>query len=352
MHSLVKNLPFSAQLKSQLQLATLEDHCLQLLQQLSKVGWPSDRRRAPEEVRPRWNVRDQVYEAEGLMFLGEKLIVPPRLRKDMLNLVHESHQGIEKSKARAREVMYWPGMTRDIENKVNRCRKWVEWRRNTQKEPLIHHEVPIRPWQKLGADLVEFRGQSYLCVVDYFSKFPEISRLQIKTASSIITHLKSIFARHGVPDELVADNTPFASRELQDFASLWGFRITTSSPRYPQSNGMSERAIGTIKQLLRKAEDPYIALLEYRNTPVSGIGLSPSQMLNRRRLKSKLPTTAKLLRPRVELDAREKLLGAQERQKFYYGRHAKPLKGLELEEMAPGRLQWSLIYGLPLDRTW
>ena len=84
---------------------------------------------------------------------------------------------------------------------------------------------------------------------------------------------------------------------------------------------MSERAIGTIKQLLRKAKDPYIALLECRNTPVSGIDLSPSQMLNSRRLKSKLPTTAKLLQPRVELDAREKLLGAQERQTFYYDRH-------------------------------
>ena len=144
-HSLVKHLPLSAELKSQMQLDTLEDHCLQLLQQLSKVGWPSDRRRVPEEVRPYWNVRDQVYEAEGLMFLGEKLIVPPRLRKDMLNLVHESHQGIEKSKACAREVMYWPGMARDIKNTVNRCSKCAEWRRNNQKEPLIPHEVPIRP---------------------------------------------------------------------------------------------------------------------------------------------------------------------------------------------------------------
>ena len=90
--------------------------------------------------------------------------------------------------------MYWPGMARDIENTVNRCSKCAEWRRNNQKEPLIPHEVPIRPWQKLGADLFEFKGQTYLCVVDYFSKFPEISLLQTKTASSVITHLKSIFA--------------------------------------------------------------------------------------------------------------------------------------------------------------
>ena len=119
---------------------------------------------------------------------------------------------------------------------------------------------------------------------------------------------------------------PFASRELQNFASSWGFKITNSSPRYPQSNGMSEKTIGTIKQLLRKADDLYIALLEYRNTPVTGIGLLPAQMLNSRRLKSKLPTTAELLQPRVALGARERLLAAQQKQKYYYDRKAKSLK--------------------------
>lgn len=108
----------------------------------------------------------------------------------MLNLVHGSHQVTEKSKAHVREVMYWPGMTEDIENTVIRCSKCAEWRINSQKEPLIPHEVPISPWQKLGADLFVFRGQTYLCVVDYFSKFPEISLLQTKIASSVITHLK------------------------------------------------------------------------------------------------------------------------------------------------------------------
>ena len=134
--------------------------------------------------------------------------------------------------------------------------------------------------------------------MDYYSKFPEISLL---SSSSVVVNSKSIFARHGVPDKLVADNMPFASRELQHFALSWGFQLITSSPGYPQSNGMSERTIGTIKQLLRKAEDPYVALMEYRNTPVTGIGLSPPQMLNSRRLKSKLPTTAELLRAQVTL---------------------------------------------------
>ena len=80
--------------------------------------------------------------------------------------------------------------------------------------------------------------------------------------------MKSVFARHGIPDEVIADNMPFSSKECIQFAQEWGFEINTSSPRYPQSNGMSERTIQTVKNLLKKAEDdgndPYIALLEYR----------------------------------------------------------------------------------------
>ena len=99
------------------------------------------------------------HEAEGLKFK-----VPESMRKEMLALLHESHQGIENSRARAGEVMYWPGVSRDIEDTSTRCSKCAEWRRNNQKEPLIPHEVPGRPWQALGADMFEFRGKN-ICVL-------------------------------------------------------------------------------------------------------------------------------------------------------------------------------------------
>ena len=87
-------------------------------------------------------------------------------------------------------------------------------------------------------------------MVDYYSKYPEFCLLKDKIASSVITSMKSMYARHGIPDEVVADNMPFASKAFRNFASEWEFEVSTSSPRYPQSNGMSERAIQTIKNLL------------------------------------------------------------------------------------------------------
>ena len=148
--------------------------------------------------------------------------------------------------------------------------------------------------------------------------------------------MKSIFSRHGIPDEVVADHMPFSSKRFCQFVRDWGFKVSTLSPRYPQSNGMSERAIQTIKNLLRKAcedeNDPYIALLEYRNTAVSGLKESPAHLLMSRMLKSKLPTSASLLKPKVAENAPEKLKGRRDKQKMYYDRNAKPLPQIKERE--------------------
>ena len=216
------------------------------------------------------------------------------MRQDVLNCIHESHLGIEQCNSRARAVVYWPGMCAAIERMVTMCSVRLKYQRANQKEPLLPHEVPQRPWQKLGADIFELNSNSYLVVADYYSKYPELCLLNIKdkTAGSVITAMKSVYARHGIPDEDIADNMPFSSKNFHQFAKEWRFEISTSSPRYPQSNGMRERTIHTIKNLLRKAcedgNDPYIALLEYRNTPVSGLKESPAQLLMSRMLKSKL----------------------------------------------------------------
>ena len=197
---------------------------------------------------------------------------------------------------------------------------------------MIAHKVPDRLWQKLGSDLFEHKGKPYLLVVDYYSKFIETSLLPDKTAGTVKTHMKSIFARHGIPEELVSDNMPYNSREFKDFVSSWGFKLTTSSPTYPQSNGLSERAVQTVKSILKKVDDPYIGLLEYRNTPVTGMTYSPSQLLMSRTARRKIPSTRELLQPRVPINVRQQLEARQNQQALYYNKGARPLQPLEPNE--------------------
>ena len=180
-----------------------------------------------------------------------------------------------------------------------------------------------RPWAKIGSDLFEFNGAHYLPSVDYYSKWIEIAKLSNLNSNNVICHLKSQFAKYGIPDELISDNGPqYSSLAFKEFSNNYGFVHTTSSPKYPQANGDAERAVQTIEGLLEKAQDPHKALLNYRNTPLEGIGLSPAQLLMGRRLKTSLPTHADLLKTHGAQEVKEHFHKRKLKEKVYYDKHS------------------------------
>lgn len=137
--------------------------------------------------------------------------------------------------------------------------------------------------------------KTYLLVVDYFSRYVEIAQLSPTRSANVIVHLKSMFARHNIPETLNS-GPQFSGHEMKAFASDYCFEHVTSSPKYPQSNGEAERAVQTVKNLLKKACDPYCALLTYRPTPLSN-GYSPAELLMGRRLRTTLPILPERLQP-------------------------------------------------------
>ena len=327
-HSLVQNLPISADRKEEIREEIREDESLQQLRRMIHSGWPESKKGVPDYLKPYWDVKDTIFEADGLLFVENKVIIPSNMTRVILDLLHESHLGIEKTRSRARDILFWPGMSRDIEARIQNCSKCAEYSRKQQKEKMIPHPIPERPMQKIGVDIFTYGGNDYVCVVDYYSKFPFIRLLKDKTAGTIVAHLKSIMGEQGIPEEVISDNMPFASAEFKKFAVQYKFTSTTSSPTYAQSNGQVERTIGTVKQILRKADDACLALLEYRNTPVKGMNYSPSQMLNSRRLKSKIPVATAALEPEVACDARVQLKQRQENMVQLYNQRAKNLRPL------------------------
>ena len=231
-HSLVENLPMTGEKLLEMKSATAEDEVLQQLIRFLTDGWPSTRANIPSAVSHYRKFKDEIYEVDWLLFFGQKLIILQQLRPDILRRIHESHLGMEKCKSRARAVLYWPGMSADIERLVAKCSTCLKHQRSNQKEPLKPHAVPARAWQKFGTDIFEYKSKPYLVIVHYYSKYPEICLLNDKSSQAVITSTKSVFARHGIPDEVVADNMPFSSKECSRFAQEWGFKISTSSPHY------------------------------------------------------------------------------------------------------------------------
>ena len=317
--------------------STARDPALQCLKQAVLHGWPECSYNAPSEIKPYFAFRDEITYESQLLFKGSRLIVPINLRSDMLKRIHESHMGIVKSKQLARDIIFWPGMGAQIEDVIARCSTCQANRKSQASEPMISHDIPGTPWAKVATDLFHYKGRDYVVCVDYFSKYPEISLLPDTSSYATITALKSIFSKLGIPQEIISDNGPqYSSRQFQEFAETWDFKHTTSSPAYPQSNGQAERTVQTVKNLLKKCdqsgEDPYIALLNYRNAPLDGIGKSPAQLLMSRRLRSRLPTSDRLLKPQVVQSAHTKLAMRQKDQKHYYDLRA----GNNKSDLQPG----------------
>ena len=224
-HSLVRDIPVSDRRKEQLKQATAQDQDLQMLKEALLTGWPRHQRSTPRNLLPYWSVRNYIHAADGLLCMEDRIIVPESLRGEMLTLLHESHMGTEKTKARARNALYWPNMAEDIDKAVAGCTTCLRYRNAQQTEPLQPHPVPDRPWEKLGADILTCRGQDYLVVVDYYSKYPELAVIEDKTAGTVISKLKEMFARHGIPEALMSDNIPIQLPGIQRFCTRLGHSI-------------------------------------------------------------------------------------------------------------------------------
>ena len=147
--------------------------------------------------------------------------------------------------------MFWPGMAAQIQNTVANCHICNAHQQNNTKEPMIAHEISTRPWSQVGAKI---NNQKYLVLVDYYSGSTEINLLPNGTTSKqIVTHCKSQFSRHGIPDKLITDNGPqFSSTTLKQFSQDYVFQHQTTSPHYPKSNSMAEKAVQTTKNLIKK----------------------------------------------------------------------------------------------------
>ena len=248
----------------------------------------------------------------------------------MLRLVHENHMGAEKSEDRARTVMHWPGMSKDIEDEVTKCSVCMKYQQSQHREPMLHHDIPDGIWQKIAMYIMTYHGRDYLVVIDYYSRYPEVSPLPDKTVNSINTYTH--MCPHGIPEEIVSDNMPFCSREFKDFAYQWDIKSNTSSPTYAQSNGQAEICVRTLKGLFKKADengrDPFQAYSSIGTRhAVSGLQYPPSQMLKSRLLLSKLPTKQTLQQPNV-VDAPGDLMCRQQRQKIHYDKCASRLQQL------------------------
>ena len=303
--------------------AQLKEYCVQ--------GWPA-KNKLSKELQPYHVFAGELTVVQDLLMNGNRLVIPPVMQPEILGKLHAGHLGIVKCWDRAKQSVWWIGLCKQVQDIVTNCNICVQQRDNPT-EPMIATEPPQRPWESVATDLFQWNGSNYLLVVDYFSRYPEIARLNNTTSHGIIEHMKSIFSRHGIPEVVTSDNGPqYASEQFADFAQAYGFQHKTSSPRYPQSNGEAERSVKTIKGLLTKSKDPYLAVMEYRATPLFN-GCSPAQLLMGRRIRTTLPVHPSMLEPQwpdlASVCAKERQYKQQQKANFDRHHNARELPALK-----------------------
>ena len=219
------------------------------------------------------------------MFYNSRIYIPPLERAHVLADVHKGHQGEVKCIRRATELVWWPGMTKEIRERVKNCEICLENRR-VPAEPLRATPLPERPWWRLATDVLEHNGTQYIVVVDYYSRYIDAKPLAAADSQNLISYFSSLFSLLGVPGSLVSDNAAyFLSEAFKAFLAKWDITHITSAPRHSQSNGAAERAVQTVKGFLEKNVSLQNALLHYIDTPIAN-GYSPAQLLFNRQLNS------------------------------------------------------------------
>ena len=328
--------------------ATAKDPTLIQLGDTIRQGWPENKRGVPEMIRAFYDYRDELVTQDGVIYRGDRVVIPKTMQSEMKQKVHAGHLGINACLRRARDLIYWPGMSKDIRQHVETCATCAAHSTQQPQETIIHGEAPNRPWQKVGSDLFKWEGREYIIVTDYYSNFFEMEQIEASTSSAVIKSLKKQFARHGIPTNLVSDNgAQYTSADFKAFTNSWGIEHSTISPGNSQANGAAEAAVKTAKRLMDRCkasgEDIHLALINHRNTPSEGLETSPAQRLFGRRTSTLVPTAEKKLQAMMPIKQGDDVKVEQRRKQLRHGTDLKPLcvgDNIRMQPIQKGEKLW------------
>ena len=232
--------------------------------------------------------------------------------KKVLHCLHSAHLGVVGMKARANESVYWPGMDVSIRSIRANCMECSTIAPSQPREPIIQTQSPEGPFQQIVMDIFYIGDCTYLTCADRLTGWLILYHLVSghATSTKLMSICRQLFQIYGASEELSTDGgPPFTSSTFQEFLKTWCVRHRLSSVAYPQSNGQAELAVKTAKRIVKgntgsqgslDNDNVARAILQYRNTPIQSISLSPAQLFVHRRLHDSIPSQPILYKPHPE----------------------------------------------------
>lgn len=291
---------------------TAKDPVLSKVKSYILRGWPSQLEEP--DLKPYFARKLELSVEDGIVLWGTRVIVPPQGRQKVLEELHVSHPGMTRMKGLARGYLWWPRLDDAIENKVKLCNECLEHQRAPAKAPVHPWEIPSKPWSRVHVDYAgPIEGKMIFVMIDAYSKWIEAEVVSGSTSQITIERLRHIIAAQGIPEIIVSDNAAcFTGQEFQEYCKQNGIRHVAGAPFHPSTNGLAEKAVQIVKLGLKKGsgslqERMDKLLFSYRLTPQSTTEHAPCELLNKRKLRSRLD----LIRP----DVHARLTKKQEEQR-------------------------------------
>ena len=286
---------------------TEQDITLSKVVRFVRDGWPTS---VEPDLVPYKSKQEGLTVEQGCLLWGTRIIIPPKLQKQVLTELHSTHPGIVKMKLLARSYVWWPNLDGQIEQMVAQCSLCQEMRSDPPTAQVHPWCFPSRPWSRIHLDYAgPIDGHMYLVLVDAFSKYPEITKMSSTTSAATVNALRDIFSRQGLPELIVSDNGPqFVSKEFESFCQQNGIMHRTSAVYKPSSNGQAERVVQILKSAAKQAHFRHTTmdsilpkyLLIYRTTPHLTTGETPAKLLMGRNLRTRLDLLKPSLHSHVE----------------------------------------------------
>ena len=331
----------SVTMKSIIQAASEDSVYLEIKEALKRGKQQADVRTKGlfREFKPVWNQLSiiKVDGGEVLVLDAKRLVVPQGAQRAVLALLHASHAGKAKTRELANRLYFWQSMAKDIDKMVDACEACQTRRPSQAREPAMAPRSPATyPMSHVGTDLFKLHGRDFLVMVDRFSGFPFLAELRRTHTSDVVQVLTAWFRQFGWPRAIRTDGGPQFRGEFSAFCKTYDMVHELSSPYNPESNGLAEAAVKSMKKLVSKCkdsrEDIDRAIQFFRNTPRAD-GFSPAEMLFGRMQRCELPSLPQHQEERVDLEAAVAAREAtQQRQREYQQQHAIALRPLQLGE--------------------
>ena len=209
-----------------------------------------------DDLKPYRQIKNELSVKDSIILKGNKIIIPKSLQPRVLDLAHESHQGIVRTKQLLRAKVWWPSIDEDALNKIKTCHACQVTSVPPREPPVVMTRLPDGPWQRLAMDISgPIENKYYLLVaIDYYSRFPLVEIITSTTSQTIINHLRKWFNLMGLPSEIRSDNAQnMVSAEMEDFLRQHGIKHSYSMPFFPRQNGEVERFNCSLKKCVKTA---------------------------------------------------------------------------------------------------